>query len=127
VWDRFSSYVQEHRRRIAAALLVFFVLGVALDLAHTVPRETRLAFDLGPDHGQVRSVALAYSCGDEAVEQARRRYPEGAPARVSDTLDLVPGRYEVRLDVEYADGHVATRQGQFDAPAEGVVVVSWQD
>jgi hypothetical protein len=125
VWDRVSSYVKENRRRIAGALLVFFVLGIALDLSQTVPRETQLAFDLGADHDDVRSVELAYTCGEEAVEHARHRYPTGAPARLSDALDLVPGHYEVRMDVTYADGRLRTREGQFDAPAEGVVVVSW--
>lgn len=127
MWDRFSSFVGRHRRRIAAGLLVVFVLIVALDLSGTVPRETRLAYDLGPAHDEVRSIELAYTCGEEAVEHARRRYPDGAPARVSDALDLVPGRYEVRLDIGYVDGHVETRQGQFEAPADGLVVVSWTD
>ncbi len=127
MWDRVSGYVREHRRRIAGALLVIFVLGIALDLARTVPRETQLAFDLGTDHDDVRSIELAYTCGDEAVEHARHRYPRGAPARLTDALDLVPGRYQVRLDVAYADGHVRTHEGQFEAPAEGVVVVSWRE
>lgn len=127
MWERVSSYLREHRRRIAGFALVLFVLTVALDLSHTVPHETQLAFDLGADHDDVRSIALAYTHGEEAVEQARHRYPAGAPSRVSDTLDLVPGRYEVRLDLVYADGHTRSREGQFDAPGEGVVVVSWAD
>ena len=126
MWERVSSYLQQHRRRIAAFVLVLFVLTVAVDLSRTVPRETQLAFDLGTGHGDIRSIAMFYTHGEEAVEQARHRYPDGAPSRVTDALDLVPGRYEVRLDLVYADGHVAAREGQFDAPGEGVVVVSWQ-
>jgi hypothetical protein len=125
VWERVSSVLRENRRRIAAVVLVVFVLVVGLDLAHTVPRETHLALDLGEGHDLVRSFELSYTCGDESVEQARHRTPDGAPARVSDSLDLVPGHYEVRLDLVYADGHIRTREGQFDVPAEGVVVVQW--
>lgn len=127
MWERVSAALRENRRRIAGLLLGVFVLAVALDLSRTVPRETRLSFDLGGDHDAIRSIDLAYTCGDEAVEQARHRYPEGAPAHLSDALDLVPGHYEVRLDAVYADGHIRTREGQFDAPAEGLVVVQWAD
>lgn len=126
MWERVSSALTENRRRIAGLVLVAFVVLVAVDLSRTVPRETRLRFDLGADHDDVRSVDLAYTCGDEAVEQAMHRYPQGAPSRLSDTLDLVPGRYEVRLDVVYADGHATVREGQFEAPAEGIVVVQWR-
>ena len=127
MWERVSVVLKEHRRRIAGMALVVFVLVVALDLSHTVPRETRLAFDLGPDHDAVRSVELAYTHGDESVELARHRYPSGAPSRVTDTLDLVPGRYEVRMDLSYDDGHVTVHEGQFEAPSEGVIVVQWTD
>lgn len=127
MWDRLSRFVEQYRRRIAGFLLVFFVLGVGLDLSRTVPREARLAFELGPRHDAVRAITLDYAFGDEDVEHARHRYPDGAPARVSDTLDLVPGRYDVTLELEYADGHVERRDAQFEAPTEGVVVVSWPD
>ncbi len=127
MWERVSSVLRENRRRIAGFVLVLFVLTVALDLSRTVPRETRLAFELGAAHGDVRSVELAYTHGDEPVEAARLRYPEGAPARLVDSLDLVPGHYEVRLDAAYADGRIESHEGQFDAPAEGLVVVQWTD
>lgn len=127
MWERVSGFFADNRRRIAGAVLVVFVLVVAIDLSRTVPRETRLAFDLGPDHDDVRAIELAYTCGDEAVEQARHRYPDGAPARLTDTLDLVPGRYEVRVDLVFVDGHVLTHEGHFVAPADGLVVVQWTD
>ena len=127
MWDRVSALLERHRRRIAGLVLVLFVLGVALDLSRTVPRQTELAYDLGADHYDVRSVELAYTHGEEAVEQSRHRYPDGAPARLTDALDLVPGRYEVRVDLSYQDGHVVTHEGRFEAPAEGTVVVQWTD
>lgn len=128
MWDRVSStaffrYVQANRARIASALLAVFVLGVLIDLSSTLPRATSLAYDLGEDHARVRTVALSYTFGDESVREARRHYPEGAPSRIGDTVDLVPGRYRVRLDLSDLDGHVAIREGEFDAPGEGVVVV----
>jgi hypothetical protein len=125
VWERVSAAFRENRRRIAALVLAAFVLVVVIDLSRTVPRETRLSFDLGEGHDAIRSIELAYTCGDEAVEQARHRYPDGAPAHLSDALDLVPGHYEVRLDAVYADGRIRTREGEFDAPGEGLVVVQW--
>ncbi len=127
MWDRVSVLVEQHRRRIAGVVLVLFVLGVALDLSHTVPRQTQLAYDLGADHRDVRMVELAYTHGEEAVEQARHRYSDGAPARLTDEIDLVPGRYEVRVDLSYEDGHVVTHEGRFEAPGQGTVVVQWTD
>lgn len=126
MWERVSSFVERHRRRLAGLVLVAFVLGVALDLSHTAPRATHLVLELGEGHDEVRAVELDYSVGDEAVEHARHRYPGGAPARIHDELDLVPGRYTLRLDATYADGHRSHREGEFDAPGEGDVVVSWR-
>lgn len=126
MWERWSSILRDNRRRIAGFVLVLFVLVVVTDLSRTVPRETQLAFDL-ESHADVREVELTYTVGDEAVEHARHRYPDGAPSRLRDTLDLVPGRYRVRVDLTYEDGHLVTHQGQFDAPSEGLVVVQWTD
>ena len=123
MWDRVSNYARANRMRIASAVLAVFVLGVLIDLSSTVPRATQVAYDLGDDHARVRTIALSYTFGDESVREARRHYPQGAPERIRDTVDLVPGRYGVRLDLSDLDGHVITREGEFDAPGEGVVVV----
>jgi hypothetical protein len=127
VWERVSIFLRDHRRRIAAVVLLVFVVVVGLDLSQTVPRETHLALDLGGDHAEVRSIALSYTSGDELALEARRRYPDGAPDRLRESLDLMPGHYDVRMHLVYADGRIRTREGQFDVPAEGIVVVQWAD
>ncbi len=124
MWAALTTFVETHRRRIASAVLVIFVLVVGLDLAHTVPRETHLALELGAGHRDVRAIEMSYVAGEQAALTARRRFPEGAPARIEDTVDLVPGRYEVRMDLTYEDGHAESREGAFEAPGDGVVVVS---
>ncbi|MFO0686278.1 MAG: hypothetical protein U0234_29715 [Sandaracinus sp.] len=127
MWATLTTFVETHRRRIATAVLVLFVLVVGLDLAHTVPRETHLAIELGAHHREVRAIELSYVAEEQAALTARRRFPDGAPSRIEDTLDLVPGRYEVRMDLAYEDGHAETREGSFEAPGEGVVVVSMHE
>jgi len=123
VWERVSSWVRERRRRIASAVLAVFVLIVIIDLANTAPRASELAFDLGAGHASIREVTLSYVHGDEAVREARRRFADGAPSRLTDTLDLVPGHYSVHLALTDRDGRVTTRAGEFDAPSDGLVVV----
>ena len=125
MYERVSAWVLANRRRIAGALAIVFVFVLAIDLSGTVPRPTVLAFDLGAGHEAVRTVELTYTAGDdELVEHARHRYAEGAPERITDELDLLPGAYDVRIDLEYGDGRREARQGHFDAPGEGLVVVS---
>lgn len=124
MWAALTTFVETHRRRIASAVLVLFVLVVGLDLAHTVPRETHLAIEMGSGRHDVRAIELSYVAGEQAALTARRRFPDGAPARLEDTVDLVPGHYEVHVDLSYEDGHVETREGSFEAPGEGTVVVS---
>jgi hypothetical protein len=106
---------------------VVFVLVVVLDLAHTVPHETALALDLGATHDDVRDLVVRYTGDGQLAREAHRHYPSGAPSRVTDTIDLVPGPYVVELELDFADGHVEHREGRFDAPGEGLVVVSWRD
>lgn len=125
MWERVSTFVRSHRRRIAGLVLVLFVLVLVVDLSGTVPRETQLSLDLGEDHDDVRELVIEYSEEGELVHYATRRFADGAPRRLSDHVDLLPGHYAVRLGITYEDGHDAEREGEFDAPADGTVVVSW--
>ncbi len=128
--ERLSALLAQHRKRIAGLVLALFVVIVAVDIGGTVPRATSLQLAVGDEHAHVREVEITYTeSGPDGpvVRSARRRYPEGAPSRISDSIDLVPGRYRVQLTLTRDDGTTTRRDGRFEAPGEGAIAVSWDD
>ena len=128
--DRLYALFVQHRKRLAALSLVIFVLVVALDIGSTVPRATSLQLELGDAHAEYREVEITYVEGETegpVVRSARRRYEDGAPSRIADTIDLVPGIHRVQLVLVREDGSSERREGRFEAPGEGAIAVSWDD
>lgn len=128
--ERLTALFAQHRKRLAGLTLAIFVVVVALDIGSTVPRATSLMLDVGDDHAHVREVEITYVEGDvdgPVVRSARRRYEEGAPSRIADGIDLVPGTYRVQLALTRDDGTTERREGRFEAPGEGAIAVSWGD
>ena len=128
--DRLEALFAQHRKRLAGLALAIFVAVVALDIGSTVPRATSLLLEVGDDHARVREVEITYVEGESdgpVVRRARRRYEEGAPSRITDGIDLVPGTYRVQLALTRADGTTDRREGRFEAPGEGAIAVSWDD
>jgi hypothetical protein len=127
VKDRIAAFLARHRKRLAGLTLVIFVLVVALDIGHVVPRATTLMLDIGDDHAQYREVEITYVEGESdgpVVRSARRHYEDGAPSRITDGIDLVPGTYRVQLVLTREDGTIERREGRFEAPGEGAIAVS---
>lgn len=128
--ERLAQLFARHRKRLAGLVLAIFVAVVALEIGTAVPRTTTLHLDVGDEHAQVREVEITYVEGAEdgpIVRTARRRYEDGAPSRIEDRIDLVPGDYRVELALVLADGRTELRQGRFEAPGEGAIAVSWDD
>jgi hypothetical protein len=128
VKERLTLLFAKHRKRLAGLVLAIFVAVVAIDVGSNVPRATSLALDVGDDHAHVREVEITYVEGEHegpVVRTARRRYEEGAPSRISDAIDLVPGVYRVQLTLTRDDGTTERREGRFVAPGEGTIAVSW--
>ena len=126
--ERLVALFAQHRKRLSGLLLAAFVVVVALTVGNAVPRATSLRLELGDDHASVREVEITYIEGDAEgpiVRSARRRYDDGAPSRITDSIDLVPGPYRVELGLTRDDGTTEHRAGRFDAPGEGAIAVSW--
>jgi hypothetical protein len=130
VKERLARLFAQHRKRLAGLVLAIFVVIVAIEIGTAVPRATTLLLDVGDDHAHVREVEITYTEGAHegpTVRSARRRYDDGAPSRITDTIDLVPGPYRVELVLGRDDGTTDVREGRFEAPGEGAIAVSWDD
>ena len=62
----------------------------------------------------------------EEVAGTQFRWPEGAPLAVQHTIDLVPGRYEIRAHIVSA-GRLSTVTRALDVPSDGNVRIDLFD
>ena len=85
----------EHRKRLAPAVVIAAVAVVGNVLLGAFPREVTIRYDLGPAHAAVTEARIAYTLSGEEVKGVRYGYESGAPAFITHTLELSPGRYEV--------------------------------
>ncbi len=122
---RALDWLARHRRRLTPLVLVGGVALVAGPLADAAPRETSVRLRLA-EPGAVREVGLSVFEGGEPVLGLRLPYARGAPARIDESLDLPPGRYELRIDVTRGEGEARARSTAvrvLEVPVEGVVLV----
>jgi hypothetical protein len=118
-------FFRKHRSRIFRVALIALAVVVLLDLSQSLPTETTVELELG-ERG-ASAIALHVEVLDASGEPARvvrLAYPDGVPAHVTETLDLAPGHYRVRVDAEHADGSHDSLEGSLEAPAEGTVHVA---
>jgi hypothetical protein len=128
--ERLAQLFARHRKRLAGLVLAVFVAIVAIEIGSAVPRATTILLDVGDDHAHVREVEITYVEGTDdgpMVRTSRRHYEEGAPSRITDSIDLVPGIYLVELSLVRDDGSTSIREGRFEAPGDGAIAVSWAD
>jgi hypothetical protein len=124
-WARMRAFVDRHRARIARAVLLLFGADVLLDLSRSLPTETTLELELGAAHDEAVSLDVVVLGSDgEVVRSVRRSHPSGAPRTLTETLDLTPGRYRVRIEARRADASRFDLEGAFEAPAEGTLHVT---
>jgi hypothetical protein len=118
---RFAATAPRHR--LARALLVAGLLGLALVTWRAAPRDTSIEYALGGSHRELVELRVAYLLDGEELSGARFDFPGGAPARVAHRPTLPPGELEVRIEATSRDGrnHRSTRR--LTTPAEGAVTL----
>jgi hypothetical protein len=104
-------------------VLALFVIIVALDLSQAVPRETRLSLQLAHDDAHFTTATITYTADGELVVHSRQHREGGLPSHIDERRDLSPGHYRVEVELSDDTGGSASREGEFDAPADGLVVV----
>jgi hypothetical protein len=109
-------------------LAPLFLIGGLLivgKLAHDdMPRDQELTFVLP---GSVEALRVTYSAGGEQIAGLERRFAHGAPAFVSHTPSLSPGRYQLAVELVGQDGGVSHLDRSIDVPSEGDLRVSLRD
>jgi hypothetical protein len=116
-----------NRKNLARGVAVIAILVIGGQLLSVLPREVQLRYALGPDHRAVRRARIIYFHEGEEMHGLERRYALGAPPRIDHTVDLPPGRYEVRAELEGEAGLQRQLERSFEVPAEGVVRIDLFD
>lgn len=112
-------------RKVAG--LIAGLAGAALigrQLQATAPRDTRVTVGLADYRGErdrAESVSVSFEQSGEVIQRVEQRFGRQSevPARWGRTVNLVPGRYRLRVEVVSAQG-VHTREEDRDVGADGV-------
>lgn len=120
---RLGQALAPHRAMIAKAVLVLAVFGVGGELLGAWPRDVDVELALGPDHGSVRELRVAYVQQDEEVQAVRLNYPTGAPAHVRHRARLAPGHYELQVEIGAVEGPRRLESRGLQVPTDGTVRV----
>jgi hypothetical protein len=115
-------WLQTHRRRLGAALLALGAGGLVVQGLRTVPQDAVVAVALA-DPASVREVRLGWSQDGDEVGFVRLGYDSGAPRRIEQRTSLVPGVYELRVEVRRADGRREALVRHLEVPTEGTALV----
>lgn len=111
----------EQRRRFAPLVLL---LGFALvgKLAYEeLPRDEEVRFEL--PSANVSALRVIYSQGDELYGGFERHFPEGAPALVSHTPSLAPGRYQLAIELSDRAGKIEHLTRSIEVPSAGALKI----
>lgn len=117
----------KHRRRLAPFVVLVGMLAVGGTVFEASPREVEIRYDLGPEHRRVVEARIVYLFEGEEVKGARFTWAEGAPPSLRHTVDLSPGRYEVRVDLLEPGARQRSLERALRVPAEGLVRIDLFD
>jgi hypothetical protein len=119
-----QSTLREWGPRVAPLVLGAAVLVVGHECQSFTPSEVRFELALGPAHHDVTRVTLAFE-SDQApgspMSVVDRRWTDGAPPELVDSVELPPGEYTVEIALVNARGSTLSRRARLHAPAEGRV------
>jgi len=111
-----------HRRRLAPLVLGIGLALVGAEVFGAFPRETSVQFGLGEENRDVFEARVAYSLDGEEVKGARFQWDDRAPSSFRHSVELSPGRYEVRVELVSESGRRTLRRSLV-VPADGVVSI----
>ena len=123
---RLGQLFLKHRQRAAPLVLLIGLLVVGGTVFEASPRETEIRYDLGPEHRGIETARIAYLLDGDEVLGARFSFEEGAPASLRHTVDLSPGRYEVKAELR-GPGMSRDLSRVIEVPAEGLLRVDVGD
>jgi hypothetical protein len=119
---RLGQLFLKHRQRLAPLVVLIGLIVIGGIIFEASPRETEIRYDLGPSHRDIETARIAYLLDGDEVLGARFRFDDGAPEALRHTVELSPGRYEVKAELR---GRAVSRDLSrvIRLPADGVVRV----
>jgi hypothetical protein len=111
----------EQRRRFAPLVLLLGVLLVGKLAYDEMPREEQLRFELPSPN--VSALRVIYSSGEEQYGGFERHFPDGAPALVTHSPSLSPGRYELTIELSDQAGKIDRLTRSIEVPSSGVLKI----
>jgi hypothetical protein len=118
------GYFTKDRRRLASILLLVAGLALAYTFGTSgAPRDQEVRLVLTPAQQAARSVRLSYVLEGEEITGLLAKYPDGAPALIAHTPQLLPGTYDLSIDLGYRDGRVEHVVKTLTVPSEEVIRV----
>jgi hypothetical protein len=114
------SKLLSHRRAISRLVLLCAVIFVGLRIWPSVPHETDIVFDLGPQHKKIIELRIDYFYEGEAHCGTIRHYPSGAPPEVRHRVDLPFGTYRVAIEARQQNGRTKTFVRSLRVPSDTV-------
>ena len=116
-----AAFFMRHRRRLSGLALVGGLFFAIRDLGPQFPRETELEYAIGPDHGEVIELRVAYRQGPEELAGASFAFPKGAPSSVRHQVKLPTGEFEVWCELRMRSRESRMIKRPLRTPASGVV------
>ncbi|MGD8859308.1 MAG: hypothetical protein PVI30_04800 [Myxococcales bacterium] len=118
---RIAEWVARHRRVLSRGALTALVVAVVVELWPSVPRDTDLEFQLGPAHGRIAELRIAYMQRGEELHGVSLRFDGGAPESVRHTVSLPSGDFELRCELRDESGTSRTLVRSLTTPTDGLV------
>lgn len=113
------AFLRRHRQRLARVLSVLIIALAFAQLSPRVPRESELEFALGPNHGDIVELRVAYVQDGQVFKGARFDFPHGAPRSVTHRVSLPAGDFEARVDLLCGGAPGQRIVRAWHSPAEG--------
>ena len=105
--------------RLARIALIAAGGAVLVHLLGAVPQESHLELVLGPEHGQVIEIRVAFLQDGDALQGVRLSFPSGAPPSVPLRADLPRGDVELAVQLRALDGSTREVSRNVAVPVEG--------
>jgi hypothetical protein len=112
------------RRRIATVVAVAGAAFVANHLREIWPREVRVAYEVGPDVGEL---AVDYVQDRDAIVSVRFRRPDEKPPVFWHTVRLQPGTYQVHITLYGPEASAIEEVRELRVPVSASVRYELQD
>jgi hypothetical protein len=113
-----------NRRAISRVVLLCAMLFIGLRIWPSIPHETDIVFDLGPEHKKIVELRIDYLYEGEAHYGTILHYPSGAPSLVRHRVELPYGTYRIVIQARQREARTQTFVRSLRVPADTVTRIN---